>query len=56
MNKVIKILIKRDKMTYNEAKDLVLQCQSALLSGDENAILDYLGLENDYLEDVLDLK
>lgn len=56
VNRVIKILMKRDKMTYNEAKDLILQCKSALLSGEEDAIMDYLGLEDDYLKDVLDLR
>ena len=53
MKKVIKILMKRDKMSYDEAKDLVLQCKEALESGDENAIQDYLGLEDDYIFNIL---
>ena len=56
MNKVIKILMKRDKMSYDDAKEQVIMCREALLSGDENAIMDYLALEDDYLEDILDIK
>lgn len=54
VKKVIKILMKRDKISYDEAKDLVLQCIEALESGDENAIQDYLGLEDDYIFDLLE--
>lgn len=53
MDKVIKILMKRDKMSYDEAKDLVLQCREALESGDNEAIQDYLGLEDDYIFDII---
>lgn len=56
MNKVIKILMKRDKISYDEAKDLVIQCQNALEEGDNEAIQNYLGLEDDYIFDVLNLK
>lgn len=53
MNRVIKILMRRDKMSYDDAKDLVIQCQEALRSGNKNAVYDYLGLEEKYRFDVL---
>lgn len=53
MNKVIKILMKRDGISYDEAKDLVMQCREALESGDNEAIQDYLGLEDDYIFDII---
>ena len=53
MNKVIKILMKRDGLSYDEAKDLVLQCRIALKSGDKDAIKDYLGLDDKYKSDIL---
>lgn len=56
MNKVIKILMKRDKMSYEEAKDLVIQCQNALENGNYEAIQDYLGLEDDYIHDVMNVR
>ena len=55
-NRVIKILMKRDKISYEDAKEQVIMCREALISGQEDAIMDYLGLEDDYLEDVLDIK
>lgn len=56
MNKVIKILMKRDKMTYDEAQDLTKMCQTALKSGEKDAISNYLGLDDSYRRDVLSLK
>lgn len=53
MQKVIKILIKRDKLSYEEAKDLVLQCREALKSGDKEALQNYLSLDDKYKFDVL---
>ena len=55
MNKVIKILMKRDKMSYDEAQDLVKMCQTALKSGEKDAISDYLGLDDNYKKDVMRL-
>lgn len=57
----IKILMDRDDMTFEEAKRLVIECRNALLNGDESLIwtdeiiMDYLGLEPDYLYDILDV-
>lgn len=56
MNKAIKILMKRDKMSYDEAQDLIKMCQTALKSGKKDAILDYLDLDDSYRRDVLSLK
>ena len=52
-NKVIDILMRRDGMSLAEAKDAISECREALLSGDEYAIEDYLGLEADYIFDIL---
>lgn len=56
MNRVVKILMKRDKMSYEDAKEQVLLCKEALLEGDENAIMDYLCLEDDYMEEILNFR
>lgn len=61
MNRVVKILMKRDGMTEKEAKEQVAdvseQIQVALLNGwideVEDIMMDELGLEMDYIEDVL---
>lgn len=57
MNKVVEILMRRDGMTKSEAKSLVEETREALLSGDpyeaEDIIADYLGLEPDYIMDIL---
>lgn len=55
----IKILMDRDNITFEEAKQLVIECRNALLDENENLIwtdeiiMDYLGLEPDYLYDIL---
>ena len=53
INKVEEILMKRDGLTQKEAHELRLECAEALASGDYEAIQDYLGLEDDYVFDVL---
>ena len=50
---VIQILMKRDGLSKKEAQDLVDECREALLEGDTEAIQYYLGLEDDYIFDVL---
>jgi hypothetical protein len=53
MSDVIDILMKRDNMSKKDAEMLVEECREALLSGEWEAIQDYLGLEDDYLFDIL---
>lgn len=53
MNRVVKILMRRDDMTEAEATELVNECREALENGDYDAIGDYLGLEDDYIFDIL---
>jgi len=61
INKVIGILMKRDDMTLEEARDLVAdvreQIEDAVADGDyeyaEDIMLSDLGLEMDYIFDVL---
>lgn len=53
INPVVEILMRRDGMTKKEAEDLLAECREALESGDCEAIQDYLGLEDDYIFDVL---
>ena len=54
INPVVKILMKRDGMDRQEAEDLVRECQEDLENGNYTAIQDWLGLEDDYIFDVLD--
>ena len=56
MNKVIDILMKRDGIEYEDARNLVKETKDEIISNpiDANEIIkDYLGLESDYLEDIL---
>ena len=57
MNKVVEILMKRDGMTKSEAESLIEETREKLFLGDpweaENIIADYLGLEPDYIMDIL---
>ncbi len=63
-DRVIKILTSRDNMTFQEAKQLVIECRDALLeaNNDPNAdiladeiIMDYLRLEPDYFFDIMSI-
>ena len=56
----IKILMDRDGITYDEAKQLVTECRGALLEAPSTTLSDdiiasYLGLEPDYIFDILDI-
>ena len=46
---IIRILMERDGNTEQEAKMRILECIDALESGNDNAIAEYLGLEDDYI-------
>lgn len=50
---LINLLIERDGLTRQEAKDLINECADSLINGQETAIMDILGLEDDYIFDVL---
>lgn len=52
-NRVVQILMERDGLTEEEAKEQIGECREALNNGDFNAIENYLGLEDDYLFDIL---
>lgn len=56
MNRVIDILMERDGIEYEDARSLVKETKDEIISNpiDANEIIkDYLGLEPDYLEDIL---
>lgn len=56
MNRVIDILMKRDGIEYEDARNLVKETKDEIISNpiDVNEIIkDYLGLDPDYLEDIL---
>jgi hypothetical protein len=53
MNKVAKIIMKRDGVTEEEANEMISECREMLLNGDDEAIQDFLGLEDDYIFDIL---
>lgn len=55
--KIIKIIVDRDKISEMEARKLIDETADEILSNspDEAAeiLMDYLGVEPDYLEDVI---
>ena len=58
MNKVVEILMKRDGISEDEARTLVRETRDELIMLDnpfeaDEIIENYLGLEPDYLEDIL---
>lgn len=53
MNETMKILMERDGLTEAEAKEQMDECREALMDGDFEAIGDYLGLEDDYIFDLI---
>lgn len=58
MNRVVEILIKRDGISVSEAMALVKETRDEIVMLDnpleaDDIIQEYLGLEPDYLEDIL---
>lgn len=53
MNEIKRILMQRDGMSSKEAEELMEETRDALESGDFEAMQDYLGLEDDYIFDLL---
>lgn len=54
MEKVIKILMRRDGILRTEAVDLIDEAREVMLTeGTDDAMMDILGLEPDYLMDIL---
>lgn len=52
-NRVVKILMERDGVTEEEALEMIAECKEALNNGDYEAMQDYLGLEDDYIFDIM---
>lgn len=57
MNKVVKILMERDGMTKKEAEDLIEETREMILRENstyaDDIIMDMLGLEPDYIMDII---
>ena len=58
MNRIIKILMERDGMSEQEARDLFKETRNEILMLDdpfeaEDIMSEYLSLEPDYIEDLL---
>lgn len=53
MTKLKKILMKRDGLTSKEADELIKEAREELLSGNNDALMDILGLEDDYIFDLI---
>ena len=53
MTETKRILMERDELTSEEAEELIAEAREALNNGDFEAMEDYLGLEPDYIFDVL---
>lgn len=52
-NEVVRILMERDGISKREAEKLIVECREALERGNYEAIQEYLGLEDDYIFDIL---
>ena len=50
---LVKILMKRDGVSKKEAEEMIAECRQALMDGDTYAIEEYLGLEDDYIFDII---
>lgn len=50
---LVDILVRRDGISRQEAQEEIEECADALENGDTEAIQYYLGLEDDYILDVL---
>jgi len=63
MNEIINILMRRDGISENEARNLVEECreeiETAIAGGHymeaEDIIASYLGLEPDYIMDLIEI-
>lgn len=56
MDKIIEILVKRDELTEEYARQLVNETRDEIMMNSAEAdeiIMDYLGLEPDYLMDLI---
>lgn len=57
MKRVVDILVKRDGVTKERAIKMIEECREAILSVDliyaDEIIEEYLGLEPDYLEEII---
>lgn len=53
MNEVLRILMERNGLSEDEAREEIGECVDALCNRDFEAINDYLGLEDDYIFDLL---
>lgn len=53
-NRVVSILIERDGMTEQEAKQLIDECRDKMLEeGSDTPMMEMLGLEPDHIMDIL---
>lgn len=48
-----RILMERDGLTAEEAKEQMDEAREALMNGDFEVMADYLGLEDDYIFDLI---
>ena len=53
MNETKRILMERDGLTEKEAQELMDETREMLLDGDFDAMMDMLGLEDDYIFDLI---
>lgn len=58
MNKVVELLIERDGLTDEQARDMIIETREEMLEDPYVAaeiLADNLGIEPDYIMDILDL-
>ena len=52
MTDTMRILMERDGLTEEEAREQMNEAREAIMDGDFEAMADYLGLEDDYIFDL----
>lgn len=53
MNQTMRILMERDGLSKEEAKEMMTECREELESGNFSAMQEILGLEDDYIFDII---
>lgn len=48
-----RILMIRDELSSEEADELIAECREELINGNYNAMSEILGLEDDYIFDII---
>lgn len=53
MNETMRLLMERDGLTENEAREMMAEAREGLENGNYSAMQEILGLEDDYIFDLI---